>query len=108
MVGTPEAEPIGVGDVERRHLGGELDARPPGRGCGCIDLVVDVGDVYDERHVEAAVLEKALQQAEDDERPGVADVDAAVDGWPADVDPDASGLAGLEPANVTRERVVET
>src|SRR5690242_6376481 len=32
------------------------------------------------------MLEKALQEAEDDERPGVADVDAAIDRRPARVD----------------------
>ena len=37
------------------------------------------------------MLEEALEQAEDHERAGVADVDAAVDGRAADVDPDATG-----------------
>ena len=36
----------------------------------------------------ALVDEEALQQREDDERPGVADVDPPIDGRPADVDPD--------------------
>ena len=46
--------------------------------------------------VVALVLEEALEQREDDERPRVADVDAAVDRRPAGVDPDAPAGRGDE------------
>ena len=59
------------------HLARQLLAGHAGLARGVVDLVVHVGDVLDQRHVVALVLEEALQQREDDERAGVADVDAA-------------------------------
>ena len=78
VVGPAEAEPVGVGEVVRRSS--RAPARPtarPARARGVVDLVVDVGDVGHERRLVALVLEEALEQREDDERAGVADVDAA-------------------------------
>ena len=71
----------------------------PGRARRVVDLVVDVGDVGGQHRVVALVAQEALEQREDDERPRVADVDAAVDGRPAGVDADA--VAG------TRDELLE-
>ena len=100
VVGAPEPERVGVGAVALGHLArpAPRSARPWARG-GVVDLVVDVGDVHHQRHVVALVLEEALEQAEDDERPRVADVDAAVHGRPARVDARrARGRVGAAPA----------
>ena len=76
VVGAAEPEPLRVGDVVRGHLRRELVRRPSGGPRRVVDLVVDVGDVGDERRLVALVREEAGQQAEDDERARVADVDA--------------------------------
>ena len=88
VVGPAEPEPLGVGHVVGGHLAREVGRLAPRRARGVVDLVVDVGDVGDERHAVALVLEEALQLREDDERPRVADVHARVDGRPARVDAD--------------------
>ena len=49
VVGAAEAEAVGVGDVGGGHLARELRARHAARARGVVDLVVDVGDVGDER-----------------------------------------------------------
>src|SRR5262249_50069653 len=74
---------------------------------GVVDLVVDVGDVDDQLGVEALVSEEAPEQGEDHEGPGVADVDPAVDGRPAGVDPDLAGLAGFQVAVLAAQRVAD-
>ena len=51
-VGAAETEAVGVLDVPARGLLGQLGAVP---GRGGVDLVVDVGDVGDERHLVAAL-----------------------------------------------------
>ena len=53
----------------------------------------------------ALVLEKALDQAEHDERPCVADVDAAVHGRPARIDAHLAGVARLQGLAAPRVRV---
>jgi hypothetical protein len=53
------------------------------------------------------MLEEALEDREDNERPGVADMDAVVDRRPARVDRDLAGLAGLERQDLARPRVVD-
>ena len=106
-VGTAEAEGVRVGDVRTGHLLRVLGrglTRFPGR---VVDLVVDVGDVDDELRLETLVLEEAAQKREDDERPGVADVDAPVDGRTAGVDTDLTRLAGLESADLAAQRVLD-
>ena len=77
--------------ISRGELG-RADAPLPGGG---VDLLVDVGDVLDQVNGSTAPLQVALHQLEDDVRPGVAHVDAAVDGGPADVDADPAVAAGL-------------
>ena len=106
VVGSSEAEPIGVLDVGGRHLLGEplrRLARLAGRG---VDLVVDVGYVDDQARVVPLVLEEALEQREDDVGAGVADVNAGVRRGAAGVDADDS-VAALEGAQLAAERVVD-
>ena len=62
VVGPAEPQAVGVGEVRRGHLLGELRARDPQRPRGVVDLVVDVGDVRDQRDRVALVLEEALEQ----------------------------------------------
>ena len=117
VVGAPEPERVGVGAVVRGHLRRQLDAGAPrasygagARGVGAggvVDLVVDVGDVDDQRHLQALVFEEALHQAEDDERARVADVDAAVDGRPAHVDADPPGVARVQRQELAAAGVVQ-
>ena len=107
VVGATESQGVSVRAVERGHLGRQLGARSSQGARGVVDLVVDVGDVHHEIHFVALVLEEPLQQAEDHERPRVADVDAAVDGRPARVDPHSTGIAWVQWAQLAAERVVQ-
>ena len=107
VIGPPEAQPLGVGEVVRGHLARQVGARHAQRARGVVDLVVDVGDVGDERHLVALVLEEALEQRGDDVGPRVADVDAVVDRRPAGVDADAAGVARLERQLAPGARVVQ-
>ena len=59
VVGAPQLQPVGVGDVCRGHLRRELVGRPPRRARGVVDLVVDVCDVRDEHGLVALVREEA-------------------------------------------------
>ena len=61
--GRAEPERVGVGDVVRGHLARELLGADPAARGRVVDLVVDVGDVGDERHVVALVREEALEPA---------------------------------------------
>ena len=88
VVGTAEAESVRVLEVPLRRCGGELragDSLLPG---GLVDLVVHVGDVLDERHVVAGLLEPALQPEENHVGPSVPHVDPLVDRRAADVHAD--------------------
>ena len=93
---TLHADPAGVVDVMAGHLPGQLGRGPARLGRRVVDLVVDVGDVRDELHAVALVLEEALELGEDDERARVADVDARVDRRPAGVDSHPRWVAGSE------------
>ena len=53
------------------------------------------------------MLEKPLEQGEDDVGPGVADVNAPVDGRPTGVDAHPRWVAGLERADLAAQRVVD-
>ena len=107
VVGPAEAEALGVVLVVRGHLGGQRLRADPGLARRRVDLVVDVRDVGHQRGLEALVLEEALEQREDDERAGVADVDARVDRRPAGVDADATGVARLERHDPPGTRVMQ-
>jgi hypothetical protein len=85
VVRPPEAEVVRVLEVPLRRVARELRARPRR---GVVDLVVDVGEVLDERDLVALELEPALQPGGEDERPRVPDVDARVERRPAEVHPD--------------------
>ena len=89
------------------HLLGQLRGGHAGGACGVVDLVVDVGDVLHQRHLVALVLEEALEQGENDERPRVADVDAPVHRGAAGVDAHAAIRARLEGLAPAAARVVE-
>src|SRR5262249_36138384 len=66
-------------------------------GCAPDDLVLDVGDVADERYVDAAAAQVAVQHVGGDHGAGVPDVGARVGRHAAPVDADATGDAGGEP-----------
>jgi hypothetical protein len=53
------------------------------------------------------MLEESLQQCENDIWAGVADVDAAVYGRPACIDPDLASIVGLQLARFPAERVLD-
>ena len=59
-------------------------------------LVVDVGEILHEGHFVAPVFQIAPQHVEDDEGPGVADVEVVVDGGAAGVNAHLSLMNGLE------------
>jgi hypothetical protein len=107
VVGPAEAEALGVGLVVLGHLGGQRLRAHPRLPRRRVDLVVDVGDVGHQRRLEPLVLEEALEQREDDVRPGVADVDARIDRRPAGVDAHAAGIARLERRDAAGTRVVQ-
>jgi hypothetical protein len=107
VVRAAKPEPLGVLDVVGGHLAREVGGVAPGRPRGVVDLVVDVGDVRDERDAVALVLEEPLELGEDDERPRVPDVHARVDGRPAGVDADVVRVARLERPHLARAGVVQ-
>ena len=107
VVGSAEPQSVGVLDVVGRHLVCERDARDAPRRRGDVDLVVHVRHVDRERDRVADVLEEALEEAEDDERSGVADMDPVIDGRPADIERNAPGLARRERPDRSRAGVVE-
>jgi hypothetical protein len=107
VVGPAEPEPIGVRHVVAGHLARQLGRVAPGGARRVVDLVVDVGDVRDQRRLVALVLEEPLELREDHERPRVADVHARVHGRPAGVDADLPRVARLERPHRACARVVE-
>ena len=64
------------------------------------DLVVDVGEVADERHLVAEEAQVAVDDVEDDQRARVADVRAVVDGDAADVHADLAGCSGTKSSSL--------
>ena len=89
-------ERVGVGEEPLRVPVGERLVGDPLGGGAADDLVVDVGQVHDPRHAQAAVAQVADEEVGEQERPEVADVGRAVDRRPAAVDPDVAGLERLE------------
>jgi hypothetical protein len=69
------------------------------------DLVLDVGDVHDLLHAQAAELEVASQQIAPQEGAHVADVQMVVDGRPARVHAHFARNERLEGLFLARERV---
>src|ERR671925_1011318 len=105
-VRPPEAEIVGVVDKPLRRLRGKPAAALAELRRLRIHLVVDVGDVVDERHLVAAAAKPAPQPHTENERPRVADMDALVDGRAADIHPHGPG--GIrERIDPTGECVVE-
>jgi hypothetical protein len=107
VVGASQLEPVRVGDVVGGHLARELLGAHSGGTRGRVDLVVDVGDVDDQRHRISLVLEEALELLGNDVGTGVADVDAGVDRRAARVDADPAGVARLERRELARAGVVQ-
>ncbi len=102
-------------DAERRVRGRELEldavrARPPGlvgAGGQVEDLVVDVGDVADERDAVPAVAEPATPDVVDQGGPEVPDVRRGLHRRTADVDADLSVDQGHEVDDVGGAGVVQ-
>ena len=89
------------------HVVGEVEPGPAllvGLGQ---DLVVDVGDVADERDVVPAVGQPAPQHVEVDRRPDVPDVRLRLDGETADVDARLPLLEGNEVTDLAGRGVVQ-
>ena len=63
MVGPPQPQPLGVGDVVGGHLGRELLRRHAGGPRRLVDLVVDVGDVGHQHRLEPLVLRGSASAA---------------------------------------------
>ena len=103
------------GDVERvvglvelaLHRVGEVVPGPALLGRLDQDLVVDVGDVADERDVVAAVAQPALQHVEVHRRPDVPDVRLRLHGQAADVETRLPLLEGHEVTDLAGLGVVE-
>ena len=95
-VGVEHASRVHVVDERLGVLGGHFCSTSTLFTCAFDNLVVDVGDILHERHVEAAPNEIAADHVEADERARVADVDAVVHGRAADVHADLAGLLRLE------------
>jgi len=102
-----QRQPVRVGGVRRGHLARQLIRRDASLVRGGVDLVVDVRDVHDKRHVVSLVAQEPAEQREHDVRAGVADVDPPVDRRAANVDPDPSRVARIELAQAVREGVVQ-
>ena len=96
-----------VGGRERPLVGGRpLPPRPARRGGLVQDLVVDVGDVADERDVVALGRQPAAQHIERDAAAHMADVGQTLHGGAAQIDGGVAGTDGDEFAHGTGHGVV--
>ena len=95
-IGVEHACRVHVVDERLGVFGGHLRRTSTLFTCAFDDLVVDIGDILHERHVEAAPDEVAADHVEADERARVANVDAVVHGRAAHVHADFAGLLRLE------------
>ena len=87
-IGSTQPKSVGVGDIERDHLLGELVARSARLARCRVDLVVDIRNIRHEHDAVPLMDEEALHNREHDEGAGIPNVDAAVHGRAAHVDPD--------------------
>ena len=87
---TPET--VHLREVRVLELARQLRLGRAALGGAGDDLVLDVGDVADEAHVEPTPLEVATNRVVHDRRAAVPDVRDVVDGRAADVDRDLAGL----------------
>ena len=106
LVDRRHAEGGEIVEVVAGHLLGELLHRRAASGALDDDLVVDVGDVHDPRHLPAGVDEVALDGVEDHRADHVADVTRLVDRRPAEIHPHLAGTHCLERLLLARERAV--
>ena len=107
VIGPAQAEAIGVGDVRVAHLARQLLARHPRRQGGRVNLVVDVRYVCNECDFVALMDEQAREQREDDVGTSVSDVDPAVDGGAAGIDPHYAVGVRLHRKHLTGARVMQ-
>ena len=91
----------------RFALGRDVLPRPFLADRAVDDLVVDVGHVRDQAHVEAGPLEVPAQDVVGERRPSVPDVRRPVHRRPAQVDRHLAGIAERELAHLARGGVVE-
>ncbi len=108
FVGRAQHVDRGEGDPELMvHLIGQVE---PGPTLVCRlgqDLVVDVGDVADERDVVPLMRQPAPQHVEVDRRTHMSDVRLRLNRQPTHVDPRSPGQQGDEIAHVARRGVVK-
>ena len=95
-VGIHDAGGAHVADEGIGELRGDLGGGAAFLVCLGDDLIVDIGDVLHEGHLIAAIHEVAANGVEGDKGAGVADVDAVVDRWSADVHAHLALFNGLE------------
>ena len=107
VVDGVDAQGIDIAKVVGRHLLGQGGHRDPA-GIGLVDqLVVNVGDVHDERHVVARVGQVAFDGVEDHRADHVPDVAWLIDGGAAQIDSNLAGLDRLERFFRTGKSAVE-
>src|SRR6266550_2523438 len=106
-IGAGHPEGLRVDQEPLRPAVRELGGPDPGCGRALDDLVVDVRDVHDPRHPQAAPTEVADEDVGVEEAPEVPDMHGSVDGRAAAVHPDVARLERLERPRLARQRVVE-
>ena len=107
VVGPGVADAVHRLPPHRLALGGDVLPRAALVVGPVDDLVVDVGDVGDELHVEAAPAQVAHEHVVLQRRPPVADVGRPVHRRPAQVDAHLARLAQGQLAHLAGRRVVE-
>ncbi len=107
LVGTQDPERVHRLPPARLELDGHLGLGPPLLGRPLDDVVVDVGDVRDVGHVEAAEEQVPAQHVEDERVATVSEVGQVVDRRPAHVHGRLSLSAEVEGAHGPGRGVVE-
>ena len=95
---------LGIGLGKARRQDADLLAVIPR---GLHDLVVDIGDIARIDHVAEVFLQQAIERIEHDDRAGVADMHAVIDGGPTDVHAHAVVHQGFKNFFLSGESVVE-
>src|SRR5579884_1167633 len=107
VIGAAQAQPIRIGHVGGGHLLGQPLASAGPLAGRRIDLVVDVRDVCYKSGSVAFMDQKTVQQREDHERTGVADMDAAVHRRTAHVKSELPRVMWLERTDLAGAGVVK-
>ena len=106
LVDRRHAESSEVVEVVAGHLLGEFGHRRAAGSALDDDLVVDVGDVHDPRHLPAGVDEVTLDGVEDHWADHVANVARLVDRRSTEIHPHLAGAHRLQRLLLPRERAV--